>query len=170
MKIKYLGAILASIVILFATTTVLKASTKDSNQTFYCQNEGLIPTTVAKRADGEDLNIFHWRSEILPKSLNPQTLCEEVSQKLQSHATEGNQLSSFRTHDFNGVPLICAEENIGECSLVLFSLNPSISQPESNLILEQILDDSLKGEKTTNTERGVQSYGYKVNFWNLLGF
>ncbi len=170
MKINYLGAVIASIVIAFATTPVLKASTTDSNQTFHCETEGSTLTTVAKKADGEDLTIFNWQSEALPEYLNPQYLCEGVSQKLQSYGTEGNQLSSFRTHNFNGIPLICAEENIGECSLVLFSLNPSSSQRDGNLILEQILDESLKGQEITTVERGVQFYGYKVNFWSLLGF
>ena len=170
MKNKYLRAIVASIVIALATTPVLKASTKESNQTFHCQTEGSTLTTVAKKADGEDLPIFHWQSEALPEDLNSQNLCEEVSQKLQSYATEGNQLSSFRTHDFNGIPLICAEENINECSLVLFTLNPSNSQRDSNILLEQILDDSLKGEQIKTVERGVQFYGYKVNLWSLLGF
>ena len=170
MKINYLRAIVASIVIAFASTPVLNASPNDSNQTFHCQTEGESLTTVAKKADGEDLTIFHWQSEALPENLNPQNLCEDVSQKLQSYATEGNQLSSFRTHDLNGIPLICAEENIGDCSLVLFALNPSNTQRESNFILEQILDDSLKGEIIRTVERGVQFYGYKVNFWSLLGF
>ena len=170
MKNKYLRAIVASIVIALATAPVLNASTNDSNQTFHCQTEGSTLTTVAKKADGKDLPIFHWPSEVLPEYLNPQNLCEDVSRKLQSYATEGNQLSSFRTHDFNGIPLICAEENVDDCSLVLFSLNPSNSQRDSNLILEQILDDSLKGEQIRTVERGVQFYGYKVSFWSLLGF
>ncbi len=65
---------------------------------------------------GITLTIFHWQSEILPEYLNPQHLFEGVSQKLQSYDTKGNKLSSLRTHDFDGIPLICAEENLGECS------------------------------------------------------
>ncbi len=169
MKFKYLSPILASIAIALTTTPVLTASTNDSNQTIYCQSNSETPTTIAKRADGQDLTIFHWRNEVLPEYLNPLQLCEEVSQKLQTYATEGHQLSSFKTHDLDGIPLICAEEKTGDCSLVLFSLNASNTQVDSNLILGQILDDSLKGEEIISIERGVQFYGYKVNFWSLLG-
>ncbi|MGK7894973.1 MAG: COP23 domain-containing protein [Xenococcus sp. (in: cyanobacteria)] len=167
MKIKYL---LASIVIALATTTVSKASTNDSNQTFHCQTDGETITTVAKKADGEDLTIFNWRREVFPEDLNIQNLCESVSQKLESYATEGNQLSSFRTYNFNGIPLVCGEEDGSNCSLVLFSLNSNDDQRESNLILQQILDDGLKVEDIKHVERGIQFYGYKVDFWSLLGF
>ena len=170
MKFKYISLILASIAIALTATPVLTASTNNSNQTIYCQSDGETPTTIAKKADGQDLTIFHWRNEVLPEYLNPQQLCQEVSQKLQTYATEGNQLSSFKTYDLDGIPLICAEEIAGNCSLVLFTLNASSSQGDSNMILRQILDESLKGEEIISTERGVQFYGYKVNFWTLLGF
>ncbi len=170
MKFTYLSPILASIAIAVTTAPVLTASINDSNQNIFCQTESGIPTTMAKRADGEEFTIFHWRNEVLPEYLNPQQLCQEVSQKLQTYATEGNQLSSFKTYDLDGIPLICAEEIAGNCSLVLFTLNASSSQGDSNMILRQILDESLKGEEIISTERGVQFYGYKVNFWTLLGF
>ena len=170
MKFKYLSLILTSMALTFTASPVLTASTNNSNATFSCQTENETPTTIAKKADGQDLTIFHWRNEVLPEYLNPQQLCEEVTQKLQTYATEGHQLSSFKTHDLDGIPLICAEETAGDCSLVLFTLNASNNQRESNLILGQILDDTLKGEEIISVERGVQFYGYKVNFWSLLGF
>ncbi|ELS02346.1 hypothetical protein Xen7305DRAFT_00020600 [Xenococcus sp. PCC 7305] len=146
------------------------ASTSSSNQAISCQTSGAVPATIAKRADGEALTIFHWKDEVLPEYLNAQELCAEVSQKLQDYAASGHQLSSFKTHDLDGVPLICAEENTGDCSLVLFTLNATNNQGDSNMILGQILDDKLKGEEIISIERGVQFYGYKVNFWSLLGF
>ncbi len=169
MKIKYLSLILASIVLATAPAS-MTASTNNPNKTIYCQSDNATPTTIAKRADGQELTIFHWKNEALPEYFNPQQLCEEVSQKLQDYATEGNQLSSFKTHDLDGIPLICAEENTGYCSLVLFSLNASNNQADSNLLLGEILDNNLKEEEIISIERGVQFYGYKVNFWNLLGF
>ena len=176
MKIKYLSPILTSMAIstapalLIAFITNPALSTNNSNKTIYCQSDNATPTTIAKRANGQELTIFHWKNEALPEYLNPQQLCEEVSQKLHDYAIEGNQLSSFKTHDLDGIPLICAEENTGYCSLVLFSLNASNNQADSNLLLGRILDDNLKEEEIISIERGVQFYGYKVNFWNLLGF
>ena len=176
MNIKYLSPILVSIatapalLIAFVATPALTTSANDHNQTIYCQSDNETPTTIAKRANGEELTIFHWENETLPEYLNPHQLCEEVSQKLQNYATEGNQLSSFKTHDLDGIPLICAEENTGDCSLVLFTLNATNNQADSNLLLGEILDDNLKHEEIVSIERGVQYYGYKVNFWNLLGF
>ena len=179
MNIKYRSPILMKIaglatvpalLIAFSITPAMAASTNNSNKTIYCQSDSEIPTTVARKADGEELTIFHWRNEVIPENLNPQQLCAEVSQKLQDYATEGYQLSSFKTHDLDGIPLICAEENTGYCSLVLFTLNASNSQADSNLLLGEILDDNLKEEEIISIERGVQFYGYKVNFWNLLGF
>lgn len=178
MKITYLSFILAGFAIAqcqfplssFARSPISTTSLNSSDQTIYCQSNDGTPTTRAKRVDGEDLTIFHWRNEALPEYLNPQQLCEEVSQKLQDYATEGNQLSSFKTHNLDGIPLICAEENIGSCSLVLFSLNASNNQADSNILLGQILDENLQAEEIVSIERGVQFYGYKVNFWSLLGF
>lgn len=170
MKIRYLGPILASTAIAFTITPALSASTNNANDTIYCQSNQAIPTTTAKRADGKEFTIFHWKNEALPEYLNPWELCEEVSLKLQNYAQEGNKLSSFKTHELNGIPLICAEEDTGYCSLVLFTLNASDNQADSNLLLGKILDDNLKQEEIVSIERGVQFYGYKVNFWSLLGF
>lgn len=178
MNIKYLSLILAGFAIAqcqfplssFARSPISTVSLNNSDQTIYCQSNNGTLTTRAKRVDGDDLTIFHWRNEILPEYLNPLELCEEVSQKLQDYALEGNQLSSFKTHNLDGIPLICAEENIGSCSLVLFSLNASNNQADSNILLGQILDEDLQAEEIVSIERGVQFYGYKVNFWNLLGF
>ncbi|MGK7894975.1 MAG: COP23 domain-containing protein [Xenococcus sp. (in: cyanobacteria)] len=170
MKSKYLSLIFASIVITFAPNQVLNASTNDSNSTFHCKTEGETLTTIAKKADGSELTIFHWKDEVLPQALNSQDICQEVSQKLQVYSTEGDRVSSFKTYDMGGVPAICAEEQVGVCSLVLLTLDANFTQVDSNSILQGILDDSLKGEEITFNERGIQSYGYKVSFWDLLGF
>lgn len=170
MNTKYLSPILASIAIAFTITPAVTASTNNSNKDIYCRSDSETPMTIAKKADGQELTIFHWKEGALPESLNPQQLCEEVSQKLQDYATEGNHLSSFKTYDLDNIPLICAEANPGYCSLVLFSLDASNTQADSNLLLGEILDDSLKQEEIISVQRGVQFYGYKVNLWSLLGF
>lgn len=170
MKIKYLSPILASIAIALTVNPAFTTSTNSPNETIYCQSNSEVPTTIAKRANGEDLTIFHWRNEVLPEYLNPLQLCEEVSAQLQDYANKGYQLSSFQTHDMKGLPIICAEEIPGECSRVLFTLYATNNQQESNLLLGQILDEGVKGEQIISIERGVQFYGYKVSFWSLLGF
>jgi len=171
MKIKYFSSLFASIAIACALTPAFATSTNETSQTISCQVNGETPTTIAKRTDGKELTIFHWRNDVLPDNLDPHDLCEDVSAKLQNYAVGGHQLSLFKTYDMENIPLICAyEDATGDCSLVLFSLNATNSQREGNMILREILDDSLKGEETISVQRGVQFYGYKVSFWNLLGF
>jgi hypothetical protein len=170
MKLKYISPILAVVTLTLTAASVLSASNTTEKKTIYCETSSETPTTMAKTLDGGKLPIFHWRTEALPDYLNPEELCTQVSEKLQTYSTQGYQLSSFQTHKQNGLPVICAEETVGNCNLVLFTLEPSKTLSESNRLLDKILDDSLKGEEISSTERGVQFHGYKVNFWDLLGF
>ncbi len=166
----YFSPIVAAIAIALGTTSALGEPLPTQEKTIFCETSSKTPTTMAKTAEGASLPIFHWRTEALPEYLNSEQLCQNVSDKLQTYSSEGGRVSSFKTHEQAGLPVICAEATIGNCSLVLFTLAPSDNLLESNRVLDSILDSNLKQDKFNSAERGVQSHGYKVNLWTLLGF
>ena len=169
MNLKYLSPIFAAGAIAVGATSVLGESTVNQEQKIFCESNNGIPTTVAM-VQGETKPIFHWRSDALPQSANPQELCQNVSAKLESYPTQENQLS-FGSHDQGGLPAICAEATPGKCNLVLFTLAPAENPiEEGNRVLEAILDSNLQRDKQISTARGVQSISYPVTFWQLLGF
>lgn len=170
MKLQYFSPVFAAAAIALGTPPALSDSAPTQGKTIFCQIRNGTPTTIARTADGESLPLFHWRTDALPDSLNPQQLCQDVSEKLQNYYAEGGQISSFRTHEQAGLPAVCAEATVGRCSLVLFTLAPTGNLVESNNVLDGILDSKLKQGQIPLTERGVQSHGYQVSLWDLLGW
>ncbi|MBE9168132.1 hypothetical protein IQ238_11600 [Pleurocapsales cyanobacterium LEGE 06147] len=169
MNLKYLSPIFAVSAIAVTATSAWSESTVTQEQNVFCESHKGTPTTVAM-VQGETKPIFHWRSDALPQSANPQELCQNVSAKLATYPTQENQLS-FGSHDQGGLPAICAEATPGKCDLVLFTLAPAENPiEEGNRVLENILDSSLQRDKQISTARGVQSISYPVTFWQLLGF
>ncbi len=166
----YFSPVVAAVAIALGATSALGESTPTQEKTIFCETSSGTPTTMAKTAEGGSLPIFHWRTDALPEYLNSEQLCQDVSDKLQTYSSEGGRVSSFKTHEQAGLPAVCAEETAGNCSLVLFTLEPSDNLVESNRILDSILDSNLKQDKFYSTERGVQSHGYKVKLWSLLGW
>ncbi|GAB4229964.1 MAG: hypothetical protein Kow0049_11660 [Stanieria sp.] len=169
MSIKNLSPILAVGAIALGATTAFGESTQSSNPAIFCQVNNGTPTTVAN-VQGETKSIFHWRSEVLPKSQNAQQLCERVSAKLDNYSSLNNSSLGFGGQDQGGLPTICAEESPGECSLVLFTLAPTDNAlDESERVLAGILDPELAKDKQVASARGIQSTFYPVSFWDLLG-
>lgn len=169
MNLKYLSPILAASAIAVGATSVLSESTVTQEQKIFCESNNGTPTTVAM-VQGETKPIFHWRSDALPPSANPQELCQNVSTKLENYPAQENQLS-FGSYDQGGLPAICAEATPGKCNLVLFTLAPAENPiEEGNRVLEGILDSNLQKNKQISNARGVQSISYPVTFWQLLGF
>jgi hypothetical protein len=174
MSIRNLSPILAAGAIALSATTAFGESTQSPNRSIFCQVNNGTPTTVAN-VQGETKSIFHWRTEVLPKSADPQQLCDSVSAKLDDYSTHNVSKLGFGGYELSGserkgLPAVCAEENPGECSLVLFTL-PRTDNPldESERVLVGILDEELVKDKQVSNARGIQSTFYPVSFWDLLG-
>ena len=171
MNFKSLSSICATVALAMGATSAVAESNTSANHLIFCTSSKGTPITMARTVEGKNLTIFHWRSEVLPKSLNPQQLCDSVSAKLNKYAVQGEQIAAFRSYDQGGLPAVCAEINPGECSSVLFTLAPSEHPIDaSNKVLEGILDDQLKQERRVPNTRGVQGFAYPVSFWKLMGF
>ena len=174
MKTKYISACLATGLLALGASSSWAESSSVSKPNFSCQvNEG-IPTTVAHKSSGESvLPVFHWKTEALPTSMDAQQLCDRVSAKLEDYSTQDYDLSNvgFSSAEQAGLPAICATgKDNGDCSLVLFTLAPADNPVNrANEVLTAILDKSLQTNKLVSSDRGVQSFSYQVNFWDMLG-
>ena len=173
MTIKHLSALLATSALAVAATPAFAESSQLPDVNFACQT-GDVPTTVAQTADDSvSKPIFHWKSDVLPGSLNAEQLCNSVAAKLEDYSAKGFDLSSikFNSGEQAGLPAICASGEARGCDLVLFTLAPA-KEPfkVANDVLNDILDKSLQGEKREYRVRGIQSTSYQVDFWSLFGF
>ena len=169
MNLKSLSPICAGVVIAMGATSALAESSISSNRIIFCENSHGMLTTMARTVEGENLPIFHWQTESLPKSSNLQQLCNNVSTKLDNYVTQGSVLSSFGSYEQVGLPTICAEAQSAQCSLVLFTLPPTDNPiNQSNKVLENILDDKFKQDKQVSNVRGIQSIHYRASVFGLL--
>ena len=172
MKSKYLSSLLTTATLAFGMTIVAGESTIASESVFSCQlNEGNL-TTIVTSNDGVSQPVFHWNRDRVTNLANQQQLCDSVSQKLNSYLAGGKNLSSvtFKPLESMGLPAVCLTEQDKECSLLLFTLEPSFRpQIVANNVLASILDENLQTIPIRFQERGVQSTAYQVNFWHLIG-
>ena len=176
MENKYLSSLLTTAALALGMILVVEVPTVASEASapvFSCQlNEGSL-TTVATTNDGARQPVFHWNQDQVTTLANPQQLCDSVSQKLNNYLADGNDLSSvtFKAQEQMGLPAICIAQEYKECSVLLFTLEPS-SRPRTfaNNTLASILDQNLQTSPIKYRDRGVQSTAYKVNFWQLLGW
>ena len=169
MNLKSLSPICAGVAIAMGATSAFAESSISSNRIIFCENSHGMLTTMARTDEGKNLPIFHWRAESLPKSSNPQQLCNSVSTKLDNYVAQGSVLSSFGSYEQVGLPTICAEAQPAQCSLVLFTLAPTDNPiNQSNKVLENILDDKFKQEKRVSNVRGIQAFTYSASFLQLF--
>ena len=167
MKNKYLISLLTSSTIALFISPVLGKSTITPPVMFTCEDDQGMPITIAKNSKGDTQTIFHWKSNALPTSSNPQELCERTSEKFNDYAAESNNLSSLRiiSAEQLGLPAICITEEKLVCSKVLFTLNPHHKPIDiAQTTLKAILDHKLQNKYTINKlasptrceERGCQ--------------
>ncbi|MCC0179396.1 hypothetical protein I4641_20760 [Waterburya agarophytonicola K14] len=173
MKSKYLSSLLTTVTIAFSLVLLGETPAFPSKPIFSCQsNEGSL-TTVATNNDGIKQSVFHWNLDPETTLANPQQLCDSVSQKLNNYLTVGNNLSSvtFKAQEQLGLPAVCVAKQSEQCSLLLFTLRPSLKPALfANTALASILDRDLQTSPIKFQDRGVQSTAYEVNLWQLLGW
>ena len=172
MKTKYISACLATGLLALGASPSWAESSSASKLSFSCQDNQGIPTTVAHKSSEESaLPVFHWKTEALPTSMDAQQLCDRVSAKLEDYSAQGYDLSGFSSAEQAGLPAICATDGKNDqCSLVLFTLAPADNPVNmAHGVLSTILDKSLQANKLVSSDRGVQSFSYQVNFWDMFG-
>lgn len=173
MEPRDLSSSLTTAVLTFGMTLIGGIPTAASEAVFSCELDQGNLTTVATNKDLVQQPVFHWNRAQEATVVNPQQLCNSVSQKLNNYIAQGNSLSSvtFRAKSQMDLPAVCVAESDKSCSLLLFTLAPN-PKPEqfANSILTAILDDNLQTSPVKSQDRGVQSIAYEVNFWQLLGF
>jgi len=104
---KFLGiAILLTIAILsaFSTSVITSEPSYGSNQEFFCEKKGGMPTTYAQSADGPK-PIIRWRYNPSPE-LTPFKRCQVVAQRFQRSFDNGT-LKTIIAGQMNGFPVIC---------------------------------------------------------------
>ena len=161
-------SIFTSVMLALAASAVFCESSTASSEPFTCKTRNGIPTTVARRPDGTEQSIFNWQSQHFG-SMNPQQLCNDVTQKLNVNA--GGQGYGLATHNLAGTPALCLEKKAGTCTQALFATesvnNPNAPFLQINMILEDILDSKFK-PLGVSPVRGYESARYRVNwlqFW-----
>lgn len=170
MKLRSFSPLLATAAVVLSATAAFSESSTNNSKKVFCSAQNGTPTTIALTKDGTQMPIFHWRSEAVSEVANSQQLCHEVASKLNNYASSGRNLSSFQVHEEGGLPAICAEETVGRCSVVLFTLAPETTLVDANTVLENILDSKLKANKVVSNQRGVQGTYFPVDVWQLLGW
>ncbi len=113
-------------------------SSYQSNQTFVCQDQNNLPTTLVKFSEeNEPTPFISWYSEYLSQEESPLAICEEVTQKLQNKFETGEPFFLAAAQKFqNGnrqkqwkVCLVSnPDEKCQENSEELFTLNSQYKQ------------------------------------------
>ena len=150
-----------------SSTTIFTQPSYAESSTFRCvtRNGGPTTTVYTSSNDGsrEEVSFLNWHRAF--SSPRAEKLCQEVSQKLQSHSknTQGISLTTGQVKDKF---VVCFTKNSNErCSLnneILFALTPT---DNPNRVLSKLLDSS--GNNALNESSG-RTYG-NVRF-SLFGF
>lgn len=146
MNNKYLIPLLTSSAIALSISPVWGQSDTTSDITFVCEDDRDVPITVAKNSKENTQTIFHWKSDVLPDSMNIQELCARVSERLNKYAAEGYDLSKlgFRATDETGFPAICVTEEYSGCNEILVTFAPSEKSTDTTSdILAAIIDRKI---------------------------
>ena len=184
MKNQYLLLSASTTIAIGIITAIASNSTLASDLAFSCQSNEGTPTTIAKNSSGTEQPIFHWKLDEASISNTPEELCNSVTQKLNTYATEGNDLSALtfkpasvmsEDEEMTSLPAICVAGEGEPCKLPLFTLEPAENSLNNESVasnaLNSILDPALQANpvKSPGRDRGVQSTSYQVNIWDLLG-
>lgn len=92
---------------------------------YVCLNLSGVPTTLAIKADGEQIPVFRWTSILIDSAdWNIERTCKEVSARLDT-LNRQERVNGFIEGRNNGRSVICTAfiKSLG-CDRVLFSLKP----------------------------------------------
>lgn len=144
-----------------------------------CETISGVPTTVAVNPEGERQSIFEWRQENLRSDMNAQTLCNDVSNRLNHYlnSRELKQTSispSFGVQMPRGIPTVCYYATTSGYCNPLFTLKPKTNQTNTDIseidnIFNKILARSLKDHSgTTSTSRADGTGIFEVGWFRTF--
>ncbi len=111
-------------------------------QGFVCSTLSGVPTTLATMADGKQVPVIRWTSNVFDGAgWTPERRCQEVSARFATLNQQG-RLTYITTGRINGQPVICtAPSNGAGCDGLLYTLKPG---QNATTTLRNLLDVRLK--------------------------
>jgi hypothetical protein len=111
-------------------------------QSFVCSTLSGVPTTLASMADGKQVPVIRWTSNVFDGAgWTPERRCQEVSGRFDTLNRQG-RLTYITTGRINGQPVICtAPSNGASCDGLLYTLKPG---QNATTTLRNLLDVRLK--------------------------
>ena len=111
-------------------------------QGFVCSTLSGVPTTLATMADGKQVPVIRWTSNVFDGAgWTPERRCQEVSARFDTLNKQG-RLTFITTGRINGQPVICtAPSNGAGCDGLLYTLKPG---QNATATLRNLLDVRLK--------------------------
>ena len=141
MQLKPLLFRCASILSIASTIVIGAQSSEAQFGNYYCGTSDGLPTTIYQSPEGQKNPLIRWKTT-LGQKWDPQTRCEEVSQRFIRFDGE-NTLAFLTTGTVRNMPVVCAVRQQGEiCNdqynsdRVLFTLPVGRNANEA---LEQLL-------------------------------
>lgn len=109
---------------------------------FVCSTLSGVPTTLATMADGKQVPVIRWTSNVFDGAgWTPERRCQEVSARFDTLNQQG-RLTYITTGRINGQPVICtAPSNGAGCDGLLYTLKPG---QNATTTLRNLLDVRLK--------------------------
>ena len=116
MQLRLFASILAaSGIALSGITTISQRSNAQTNTYFCDKSKDGVPTTFARTAAGDKIQIIRWERKRIVGNLTPQERCQKVSSKFQK-ASEAGVLNYLTTGVKNHQKVLCAAQRYGETS------------------------------------------------------
>jgi len=134
--------LLAGTCIMAALVVDLAPSAQAKAQGFVCSTLSGVPTTLATTADGKQVPIIRWKSNVFDGAgWTPVRRCQEVSTRFDTLNQQG-RLKFITTGRINDLPVICtAPSNGAGCDGLLYTLKPG---QNATTTLRNLLDVRLK--------------------------
>jgi hypothetical protein len=115
---------------------------------FVCGAAGGVPSTNAVKADGKQVPVIRWTSNVFDSAgWSQERRCQEVSNRFNQYLKEG-RLTYITTGRINGLPVICtAASRGGACDGLLYTLKPG---QDATSTLQNLLEIRVKARGPLN--------------------
>ncbi len=141
-----------------ATANLTQPATAQSVRTqFYCGTSQGVPTTIVRGSRG-NLPVIRWTSTAFPPPYTPDERCRIVSQRFQAYHDNGT-LNYITTGMMNRQPVVCiARRQGGDCTDLLFTLQPGITPTQARRTLERLLNYRALSQGGALNQTGERPY------------
>lgn len=154
MRVRLFSGVVATAAIAFSTTAIFnQPSFAKAKITVSCEKdeEGIpVTTTRSSPSSKQSQPIIYWD---LSSNYNPEALCKDVSQKIQSYLDARGKKLYLATGTEGNKSAVCIEETPGNCDQVLFTLNTAC---KINLVFNQMINPEVKRMINPEVKREIE--------------